>query len=89
MSNTKIKFVSNFLEDLDFISRHIDSFWYQYITWFALKSKRVLGMSSFIIVAVSIDIQISSDMNKYIIKTELKKLTQLRRPRLYNLVDIR
>ncbi len=80
---------SNFIEDYETEMTRIDDFWYQYLTYYSLRSKKISRISSFAIVAVSISIEVTSHSIGDKIKLELQKSIQTIRPKLFNIVEIK
>jgi hypothetical protein len=77
-----------FVKEFDEVIEEIDDFWYQYITYYVLKSKRRMEISAFIIVSASVSIEVSSTIIKDKIKLEFEKAIETKRPKFYNIIDI-
>ena len=88
MPLNKIVCINNFIEDISSVVMAIHDFGYQYITWYVMKSKREMHVSALIILSASIDVQVTSDSVKNIIRSELEKAIQTNRPKFYNIVGI-
>ena len=79
----------NFIQNLDEVMEAVDDFWYQYITYYVLKCKRELGISSFIIVSASIQIDVSSKIKQEKIRLGFTEAIQTAKPKFFNIVDVK
>jgi hypothetical protein len=78
----------NFVKELDDVLHDLKDFWYHYMTYFVLKSKNLNGISSFPIPSVSVRIDVSSKAVRDKIQMELEKAKTVKKPRVYNILDI-
>lgn len=79
----------HFIRNLDQAEKVIDDFWYQYITYYVLKYKRENKISSFTTVSTSINIEVSSTALKEKIKIGIESTRLIKKPKFYNILDIR
>lgn len=78
----------DFLKEIDCVLRETHNFWYQYVTYYVMKGKKVIGLSAFPILAVSISIEISSEPVKNKIKNEIEKIKELKLPKFFDILTV-
>jgi uncharacterized membrane protein len=78
----------NFIRECDTVCGEIRDFWYHYVTYYVLKFKAISGISMFPIPSVSLRVEVSLAATRDRIKLELEKAKTIKKPRLYNILDI-
>jgi hypothetical protein len=78
----------NFVKELDDVLHDLKDFWYHYMTYLVLKFEKLTGISSFVIPSVSVRIDVSSKAIRDKIQMELEKAKTIKRPRVYNILDV-
>lgn len=78
----------NFIDSFKEVIEDMNDFWYQYVTYFSHKYKNIMGLPFFSIPSISLKVVVYPDEIKSKIQHELDKLKVIKKPKLYNIIDI-
>lgn len=76
----------NFMTQYDEVIKDLPYFWLNYLTYFALKAKKIVGLSHFTIPTVTLKLDIESVEKRNKIIAELEKIKKSKKVKLFNLL---